>query len=199
MWVKESGGGLADVLYLSGGKAIKVARLVPSGSLGRSTSAARFYSVPYRGAFTIDLHTRNARTGIKPLNVFLLELQIWVLSAELFQCKFNEMSWVTPEEKQVLLNKVYSFLRFCQVTCVKWFYVLVVHWHIWSVWSCLILLLFFFLPTASVCCRFHCCGADGASFYFVWTSPHLFFFLSHTLYDTLWHALSHLFSSQLLF
>lgn len=65
MRVKESGGGLADVSYPRGGKAIKVARLVPSGSLGRCTSAAGFYSVPYRGAFTINLCThpqQNART-----------------------------------------------------------------------------------------------------------------------------------------
>lgn len=40
---------------------------------------------------------RNARMGINPQNVFLLELQIWASSAELFKCKCNEMSWVTPE------------------------------------------------------------------------------------------------------
>lgn len=57
MWVKESGGDLADVPYPSGEKVIKVARMVSSGRLGWCTSAAGFYTVSYRGAFTIDLHT----------------------------------------------------------------------------------------------------------------------------------------------
>lgn len=55
--MKASGGGLADTPYPSGGKAIKVARMVSSGRLGQCTAAAGFYSVSYRGAFTIDLHT----------------------------------------------------------------------------------------------------------------------------------------------
>lgn len=74
----------------------------------------------------------HARMRIKPQKVVVVELQIWVSSAELFKCKCNEMSWVIPEEKQVRLNELFSFLsncllRLCQVTCIKWFYVLVVH------------------------------------------------------------------------
>lgn len=151
---------------------------------------------------------RNARMGINPQNVFLLELQIWASSAELFKCKCNEMSWVTPEEKQVLLNQLYSFLShclldFCQVTCVKWFYVLVVHWHIWSFWCCSLMSVALFFCFFS--CKLHWFAVAStavvlmAPLCFAWTSPHLFFFLSRTPYDTLWHAPSHLFSSQLLF
>lgn len=54
--MKASGGGLADMPYPSGGKAIKVARMVSSGRLGQCTAAAGFYSVSYRGDFIIDLH-----------------------------------------------------------------------------------------------------------------------------------------------
>lgn len=94
------------------------------------------------------------------------------------------MSWVTPN---------YSFLsrcllRFSQVTCIKQFDVLVVHWHIWSFWCCSLMSValffcFFFRQTAWVCCRFHCCGADRASLFCVnFTTPFLF-----PEQHTVWH------------
>lgn len=56
-----------------------------------------------------------------------------------------------------VLNKPYPFfslclLRFCQVICVKWFNIYVVHWHIWP--SCCSLmsgaLFFCFFPANSI-------------------------------------------------
>lgn len=65
----------------------------------------------------------NARMRIKPPNVFLVVLQIWVSSAELFQCKCNEMSWVTSKWTLFLpvqlSSKTLSSHRRQMVSCTR--------------------------------------------------------------------------------